>query len=88
MPARAAGAHRSAFFDKGRCLPWGYQTECIVVRRGLPHLAQGHHFKMETVTGRDGKQKTLKMPFVTWTTAPAVATCETRARWLIAPASA
>jgi len=42
MPARPAGAHRLGFFDKGRCLPWATRCRMHRVRRGLPHLAQGH----------------------------------------------
>jgi len=40
---------------------------------------------METVTGRDGKQKTLKMPFVDLGLLHRLWPCETRCPVLIAP---
>jgi polyferredoxin len=78
MPARPPVRIGSAFFDKGRCLPWGYQTQCIVCEEVCPASPKAIYFKLETVTARDGTQKTLKMPFVDLDNCTGCGTCETR----------
>jgi polyferredoxin len=68
----------SAFFDKGRCLPWGYGTECIVCEEVCPTSPKAIYFKLETITARDGTQKTLKMPFVDLDQCVGCGICENR----------
>jgi polyferredoxin len=68
----------SAAFDKGRCLPWAYDTECIVCEEVCPTAQKAIYFKLETVTRRDGSQKTLKRPFVDLEKCVGCGTCEAR----------
>jgi polyferredoxin len=68
----------SAAFDKGRCLPWAYDTECIVCEEVCPTAQKAIYFKLETVTARDGAQKTLKRPFVDLQKCVGCGTCEAR----------
>jgi ferredoxin len=78
MPARPPTRIGSAFFDKGRCLPWGYNTECIVCEEVCPPSPKAIYFKIETITARDGTQKTLKFPYVDLDHCTGCGICETR----------
>jgi formate hydrogenlyase subunit 6/NADH:ubiquinone oxidoreductase subunit I len=68
----------SAAFNKGRCLPWAYDTECIVCEEVCPTATKAIYFKEETVTLRDGSQKTLKRPYVDLTYCVGCGICEAR----------
>jgi ferredoxin len=68
----------SAAFNKGRCLPWAYDTECIVCEEVCPTATKAIYFKEETVTLRDGGQKTLKRPYVDLEYCVGCGICETR----------
>ncbi|HEY3452494.1 MAG TPA: 4Fe-4S binding protein [Myxococcales bacterium] len=68
----------SAAFDKGRCLPWAYDTECIVCEEVCPTAQKAIYFKLETVTVRDGSQKVLKRPYVDLALCVGCGTCESR----------
>ncbi|MCC7385878.1 MAG: 4Fe-4S binding protein [Deltaproteobacteria bacterium] len=68
----------SAAFDKGRCLPWAYDTECIVCEEVCPTSPKAIYFKLETVTVRDGSTLTLRRPFVDLTRCTGCGVCEAR----------
>jgi formate hydrogenlyase subunit 6/NADH:ubiquinone oxidoreductase subunit I len=68
----------SAAFDKARCLPWAYDTECIVCEEVCPTAQKAIYFKLETVTLRDGSPKVLKRPFVDLGRCVGCGTCEAR----------
>lgn len=68
----------SAAFDKGRCLPWAYDTECIVCEEVCPTAQKAIYFKRETVTLRDGSRKVLQRPYVDLVRCVGCGTCEAR----------
>jgi len=68
----------SARFDYGRCLPWAYDTPCIVCEEVCPTSPKAIYFKEETVTLRDGSRRTLKRPYVDLSLCTGCGTCEAR----------
>ena len=54
----------TAFFDKGRCLPWAVDTPCIVCEEHCPESPKAIYFKEETVINREGKEVVLKKPYI------------------------
>jgi ferredoxin len=52
----------TAFYDRGRCLPWAMHTECIVCEEVCPTSPKAIWFQTAEVTLRDGKKKMLKLP--------------------------
>jgi ferredoxin len=68
----------SAYFDKGRCLPWAYDRPCIVCEEVCPTSPKAIYFKLETVTLRDGSQRTLERPYVDLDLCTGCGTCEAR----------
>ncbi|MBF0263202.1 MAG: 4Fe-4S binding protein [Magnetococcales bacterium] len=54
----------TAFFDRGRCLPWAMDIPCIVCEETCPTSPKAIWYESVTVTGRDGRQVALKRPFV------------------------
>jgi polyferredoxin len=60
----------TAFYDRGRCLPWAMGVECIVCEEWCPTSPKAIHLVPAEVAGRDGETKTLTQPYV----APALCT--------------
>jgi len=54
----------TAFYDRGRCLPWAMDTECIVCEEVCPTSPKAIWFQTVDLTLRDGKIKKLKRPMM------------------------
>ena len=52
----------TAFYDRGRCLPWAMQIECIVCEEVCPTSPKAIWFEVVEVKTRDGRTKPLKRP--------------------------
>jgi len=68
--AGSGGAHSqpvrlgTAFYDRGRCLPWAMATECIVCEEWCPVSPKAIYAEEAQVTDAAGNTKTLKQPRV------------------------
>jgi ferredoxin len=54
----------TAFYDRGRCLPWAMGVECIVCEEWCPTSPKAIFLVSAEVVDRNGETKTLKQPFV------------------------
>lgn len=54
----------TAFYDRGRCLPWAMNIDCIVCEEVCPTSPKAIWFRDEEVQLRDGKTKMLKRPYI------------------------
>lgn len=54
----------TAWVDRTRCLPWVYDTECIVCEEHCPTPKKAIWFQEVTITDREGNEKLLKQPRV------------------------
>ncbi len=54
----------TAFYDRGRCLPWAMNKECIVCEEMCPTSPKAIWFQTVEVRLRDGGTKRLKQPHV------------------------
>ncbi|MBF0127275.1 MAG: 4Fe-4S binding protein [Magnetococcales bacterium] len=54
----------TAFFDRGRCLPWAMDVPCIVCEEMCPTSPKAIWYESVEVVGRDKSRKSLKRPFV------------------------
>jgi polyferredoxin len=54
----------TAFYDRGRCLPWAMGIECIVCEEWCPTSPKAIFLVSAEVVDRNGDTKTLKQPFV------------------------
>jgi formate hydrogenlyase subunit 6/NADH:ubiquinone oxidoreductase subunit I len=54
----------TAFFDKGRCLPWAFGTTCIVCEEWCPTSPKAIWLEDTEVTDRDGKIKNVRLPHI------------------------
>lgn len=52
----------TAFYDRGRCLPWAMNVECIVCEEVCPVSPKAIWFENKEVITREGKKKKLKLP--------------------------
>jgi polyferredoxin len=54
----------TAFYDRGRCLPWALATECIVCEEWCPVSPKAIYVEEAEVIDSSGKSKVLKQPRV------------------------
>lgn len=54
----------TAFFDKGRCLPWAMETPCVVCEEVCPVSPKAIGTYNEEITRWDGKKVTLNKPYM------------------------
>jgi polyferredoxin len=52
----------TAFYDRGRCLPWAEATECIVCEEWCPVSPKAIYVEEAEVVDSAGRTKTLKQP--------------------------
>ncbi|MBN1959705.1 MAG: 4Fe-4S binding protein [Deltaproteobacteria bacterium] len=67
----------SASIDRGRCLPWANETQCIVCEEVCPTSPKAIHYKVVTIQARNGKDRTLKQPYIDLTKCVGCGICET-----------
>lgn len=54
----------TAFFDRGRCLPWAMETPCVVCEEVCPVSPKAIGAYEEEITRWDGKKVLLKKPYL------------------------
>jgi polyferredoxin len=54
----------TAFYDRGRCLPWAMGIECIVCEEWCPTSPKAIHLVPAEVVDRNGQTKTVRQPYV------------------------
>jgi formate hydrogenlyase subunit 6/NADH:ubiquinone oxidoreductase subunit I len=54
----------TAFFDRGRCLPWAMATPCIVCEEWCPVSPKAIYLREETVLDREGNEVRVQRPHV------------------------
>jgi polyferredoxin len=54
----------TAFFDRGRCLPWAMETPCVVCEEVCPVTPKAIGTYEETITRWDGTKVVLKKPYM------------------------
>ena len=63
-PARDPIRIGTAFYDRGRCLPWAMATDCIVCEEWCPTSPKAIYLVAVEVTDANGQTKTVKQPYV------------------------
>lgn len=54
----------TAFYDRGRCLPWAMATDCIVCEEWCPTSPKAIYFRLAEVFDAAGNSKTVKQPYL------------------------
>jgi polyferredoxin len=54
----------TAFFDRGRCLPWAMATPCIVCEEWCPTSPKAIYLREEVTTDLEGNEVTVQRPHV------------------------
>lgn len=54
----------TAFYDRGRCLPWAMATECIVCEEWCPTSPKAVYLKPATVVDAEGRTKKIRQPYI------------------------
>jgi len=68
----------TAYVDRSRCLPFVFDTECIVCEEHCPTPTKAIWFEEVTVRDRDGNEKVLKQPHVDPELCIGCGICETK----------
>ncbi len=66
----------TAFYDRGRCLPWAMNTECIVCEEVCPTSPKAIWFEHKEIRNRDGTTRVLKLPHLDPTLCVGCGICE------------
>lgn len=54
----------TAFYDRGRCLPWAMATECIVCEEWCPTSPKAVYLRPAEVAGPAGAVKQVRQPYI------------------------
>jgi len=54
----------TAFYDRGRCLPWAMATDCIVCEEWCPTSPKAIYFRSAEVIDPTGNPKQVKQPYL------------------------
>ena len=54
----------TAFFDRGRCLPWAMGKTCLVCEEWCPTSPKAIYFKVEDTVDREGNPVSIKRPYI------------------------
>jgi ferredoxin len=54
----------TAFYDRGRCLPWAMATECIVCEEWCPTSPKAVYLRPAEVVDAQGQAKRVRQPYV------------------------
>jgi len=54
----------TAFYDRGRCLPWAMATECIVCEEWCPTSPKAVYLRPAEVVDAEGKAKQVRQPYL------------------------
>jgi len=54
----------TAFYDRGRCLPWAMGTECIVCEEWCPTSPKAVYLRAAEVIGADGNSSQVRQPYI------------------------
>ena len=54
----------TAFYDRGRCLPWAMATECIVCEEWCPTSPKAIYLRSAEVAAADGSVQTVRQPYL------------------------
>ena len=54
----------TAFYDRGRCLPWAMATECIVCEEWCPTSPKAIYLRPAEVVDSQGKPKQVRQPYL------------------------
>jgi polyferredoxin len=65
-PQGNAGAIRigTAFYDRGRCLPWAMATDCIVCEEWCPTSPKAVYLRSAEVADAAGNTKQIRQPYI------------------------
>jgi polyferredoxin/Pyruvate/2-oxoacid:ferredoxin oxidoreductase delta subunit len=68
----------TAFIDRGRCLPWGMDTPCIVCEEMCPTSPKAIRLEEGRIVIRDGVEETLQLPYLDPELCTGCGLCENR----------